>query len=252
MILDSNLYLQSHVKEAIARRDIVIIRYISRYVSRGVVDLIYKLQSRPHLDYGYIIYHKFYPHWKALDLHTWSWKNAEGGIEDCVIPSPLSNPNSATAYIMSFANGDNCSVSWEAPLVLNNQSARFANTYFHSALCEWNLPDDAKWNSKSLLQFENKLLSWTTKKFYIQHLRHSGVKLLTKLRVRFRGLNEHRFKYVFDCLSPVFVCDKDNENNKHFLLHCPLYDVLHRDLFDKLSGAPEIFFAINVCFDNHR
>ena len=59
MILDSKLDFRSHTKEAIvrARRGIGMIRYLSKYVSRDVLDQIYKLHVRPHLDYGDIIYH---------------------------------------------------------------------------------------------------------------------------------------------------------------------------------------------------
>jgi hypothetical protein len=69
VILDSKLNFQSHTKEAIlkARRGIGIIRHISRYVSREVLDQVYKLYVRPHLDYGDIIYHKYDPDMK-LDL----------------------------------------------------------------------------------------------------------------------------------------------------------------------------------------
>ena len=38
-------------------------------------------------------------------------------------------------------------------------------------------------------------------------------------------------------------CGNDNENNKHFLLHCPLYDTLRRDLFDQLSDVPGLDIA---------
>ena len=63
MILDSKLDFQSHIKEAIqkARRRIGMIRYLFKYVSRDVLDQIYKLYVRPHLDYGDIIYHKYDP-----------------------------------------------------------------------------------------------------------------------------------------------------------------------------------------------
>ena len=71
----------------------------------------------------------------------------------------------------------------------------------------------------------------------------SGVKLLTKLRVQFSALNEHSFQHAFNCLSPVCPCGNDNENNKHFLLHCPLYDILRRDLFDQLSDVPGLDIA---------
>ena len=63
MILDSKLDFQSHVREAIvkARREIGIIRFLSRYVSREVLDVICNLHVRPHLYYGDIIYHKYDP-----------------------------------------------------------------------------------------------------------------------------------------------------------------------------------------------
>ena len=63
MQLDSGLNFQSHVKEAIgkARRGIGMIRYLSKYVSRDVLDQVYQLYVRPHLDYGDIIYHKYDP-----------------------------------------------------------------------------------------------------------------------------------------------------------------------------------------------
>ena len=35
---------------------------MSRYVTREVLDQMYKLYVRPHLDYGDIIYHKYDPH----------------------------------------------------------------------------------------------------------------------------------------------------------------------------------------------
>ena len=63
MILDSSFNFQSHVREKIvnARRGIGVIRYMSRYVTREVLDQMYKLYVRSHLNYGDIIYHKCNP-----------------------------------------------------------------------------------------------------------------------------------------------------------------------------------------------
>ena len=63
MILDHKLDFQSHIREVIlkARRGIGLIKYLSKYVSREVLDQVYKLYIRPHLDYGDIIYHRFDP-----------------------------------------------------------------------------------------------------------------------------------------------------------------------------------------------
>ena len=65
-ILDSELNFQSHIREAIikAKRGIGIICFLSKYVSWDVLDQIYKLYVRPHLDYGDIIYHKYDPEFK--------------------------------------------------------------------------------------------------------------------------------------------------------------------------------------------
>ena len=66
MILDAKLTFLSHIKEAIvkARWGIEIIRFLSKYVTHDVLDQIYKLYVRPHLDYGDIIYHKYDPEFK--------------------------------------------------------------------------------------------------------------------------------------------------------------------------------------------
>ena len=63
VILDSKLDFQSHTRQAIlkARRGIGMIRYLSKYVSRKVLDQIYKPYVRPHLDYGDIIYQRYDP-----------------------------------------------------------------------------------------------------------------------------------------------------------------------------------------------
>ena len=61
--LDPKLSFKSHVNEAIlkARRGIGLIGHLSQYVSRDVLDQMYKLYVRPHLDYGDIVYHKYDP-----------------------------------------------------------------------------------------------------------------------------------------------------------------------------------------------
>ena len=44
-----------------ARRGIGLIRHLSQYVSRDVLDQMGKLYVRPHLDYGDILYRKYDP-----------------------------------------------------------------------------------------------------------------------------------------------------------------------------------------------
>ena len=68
----------------------------------------------------------------------------------------------------------------------------------------------------------------------------SGIRLLTRLRLQFSALNEHRVRHAFDCLSPVCNYGLANEDNEHFLLHCPQYYILRLDLFGQLSDISGI------------
>ena len=63
MLLDDSLNFKSHVKEAIvkARRVIGFVWYLTKYVSRHVLNQIYKLYARSQLDYGDIVYEKYDP-----------------------------------------------------------------------------------------------------------------------------------------------------------------------------------------------
>ena len=112
------------------------------------------------------------------------------------------------------------------------RTVRFSNTYFQNVLYEWNLQDNEIKNSASLGEFKRKVLAIIRPSrnpiFNVDDI--TGIKRLTKLRVKFSDLNEHKFRHNFDCLNPICDCDKANEDNEHFLLHCPLYDIIRQDL----------------------
>ena len=57
--LDSRLNFCKHITEAIrkATKGLSLMKFLSKYVSRRILDLTYKLYVRPHLDYGDVIYH---------------------------------------------------------------------------------------------------------------------------------------------------------------------------------------------------
>ena len=66
MTLDSKLTFDKHIQESItkARKRIGVIRFMSKYLRRNVLDQLYKLYVRPHLDYCDVIYHKHDPNFK--------------------------------------------------------------------------------------------------------------------------------------------------------------------------------------------
>ena len=173
MILDSKLDFQSHIKEAgqKARGGIGIIRCLSKYVSRDVLDQIYKLYVRPHLDYGYIVYHKYYPqmhlnftqrlertqYCAALTV-TGAWRGTsreplyrELGWENLYHRRwyrrlfdfyTLVKSRSPKYLFSEIPPERNISYNLRNVRVFNQnvgRTARYSNNYFQIALFEWNM-----------------------------------------------------------------------------------------------------------------
>ena len=92
-------------------------------------------------------------------------------------------------------------------------------------------------NSSTLTEFKRLLLGYVRPKgnpiYGIANLQ--GIRLLTKCRLEFSPLNEHKFRHNFDCLNPFCNCGTAKEDNEHFLLHCPLFNELRQDLLGQLS-----------------
>ena len=100
---------------------------------------------------------------------------------------------------------------------------RFSSSYFHNTTCEWNPLDKSVQDSPSLAVSKRKLLRFIRpgKNTVYNIYDIFGIKLLTRLRVNFSPLNEHRFRHNFDCLSPICICGTGKEDNEHYLLNCP-------------------------------
>ena len=76
-----------------------------------------------------------------------------------------------------------------------------------------------------------------------------GVRLLTRLRVEFIDLREHRFRHNYQCSSPMCFCQTGIENNEHFLLHCPRHSGHRRDLLDRnvVDADPTNLSSTDLC-----
>ena len=59
LYLDEKLSFTTHIKEkiSIALNGLALLKFLSRYISRDVLNMSYKMYVRPHLDYGDVIYH---------------------------------------------------------------------------------------------------------------------------------------------------------------------------------------------------
>ena len=64
-----------------------------------------------------------------------------------------------------------------------------------------------------------------------------GLKLLTRLRIGFSHLKEHKFKHNFrDSVDPLCSSGNDIESTVHFFLHCPNFTTQRQTLLNKLKS----------------
>ena len=62
-----------------------------------------------------------------------------------------------------------------------------------------------------------------------------GVKYLTRLRLEFSHLKEHKFKHNFqDSIDPMCSCSSGDETTIRFLLHCANFNTQRKILFEKI------------------
>ena len=100
----------------------------------------------------------------------------------------------------------------------------FRNSFFPSAVIEWNKLDLNIRNSESLNIFKKTLLNFIrpSPNTVFNYHNPKGVKLLTRLRLGLSHLRERKFKYSFQgSLNPTCRCDNNIETSAYFLLHCP-------------------------------
>ena len=145
--------------------------------------------------------------------------------------SPLYLYNSLPSQIIS-QRYPNCFNSYRCRTVL------FQNSFFPNSVREWNQLNSDIRNTASQSIFRKalfKLVKPLENSVYNIH-DALGIKLITRLRLGFSHLREHKFRHNFrDTLNPMCACSLEPENTLHFLLHCHLYDDLRLTLMSDLN-----------------
>mgnify|MGYP001793358012 CR=1 FL=1 len=94
-------------------------------------------------------------------------------------------------------------------------------------------------NCLSLSIFKNtliKLIRPTANPIYNLHV-PKGLKFLTRLRVSFSHLREHKFKHNFqDTLNPLCDCSLSIESTEHFFLSCSNFTQHRQILLNSLNN----------------
>ena len=74
----------------------------------------------------------------------------------------------------------------------------------------------------------------------------SGKRLLTRLRISFSHLKEHKFKHNFqESVDPLCSCGNDIESSDHFFLHCSNFTTHRQTLLNKLISINAKIMAEN-------
>ena len=266
LFLDSALNFSKHVKETIlvAFKGISLLKYLSKYVDRKVLNLSYKLYVRPHLGYGDIIYHnqradlmqlieqvqykaaltvsgcwqgtsreRLYDElgWESLSDRRWARRMSTFyKIKNELAPSYLSDHLPEQSVTYTSLRERNISSPF-------SRTERYGNSFFPYCIENWSKLDNSVKILPSLTCFKKHLDSFIRPKgnvFYGIN-DNSGIELLTKIRVAFSDLRDHRYTHNFNCNSPICACGMEDETSVHYFLCCPRYQSQRNILLSKIS-----------------
>ena len=124
----------------------------------------------------------------------------------------------------------------------------FKNSYIPSTIIEWNKLDQDIRNAESYALFRKHLLSFIRPEanniFNVHNAK--GIKLLTRLRVGFSHLKEHKFRHNFvDAINPLCSCGNFVESTAHFFLHCTHFSNQRLTLINKIKDIDKHIFDKN-------
>ena len=258
-MLDKRLAFDRHVEEIILRanKGIGRIHRLCRYLTRNYLLTIYKAFIRPHLNCGDVVYYylgnasfmqklksvqyngtleitdcfrgtsrgKFYSEYSELGLESLADNRfSKRPIAFCKIVN-----KKASQYLIDYLPiQDLASINLRKrpaiyPLVARTE--RYRNYFFPYCISKWINLDSRIRNLPSIAAFKRAILDFVrpvpSPKFTINRL--LGFVFLTRLRVGFSHLRDHKFRHVFlDIVDFICSCRTNAiKNTEHYLLlHC--------------------------------
>ena len=120
----------------------------------------------------------------------------------------------------------------------------FKYSFFPSTWKDWFNLDASIRNSDSIGIFKSRLLSLIcpSQSNVYNIFDPIGLKLLTRVRLGFSHLNEHKFRHNFqDCLNPLCLCSLEIEDTIHYLLHCQYFFEHRINLINSVRSVSENF-----------
>ena len=240
---------------------------LSVHLPRSALHTIYKSFIRPHLDYGDILYDK--PNnenfqnkieqvqhraclaitnairgtlrerlYDELGLHSLIEKRWRSKLIFFYKIMKGLLPEYLFSYV-DFSTQEKYSLRLSTTSMIRSFPSKkqfFKNTFFPYCISEWNKLTVEIKNAKSINIFKKLILIKKKENSIFSICDPLGIKLLTRLRLNFSHLNEHKFRHGFnDMLNPLCACGNDIETTQHFLLRCHQYSSQRKELFEKLE-----------------
>ena len=254
MFLDDKLNFGEHLKYIANKvnKSIGLLRKLQNLLPRRSLVTIYKSFIRPHIDYGDVIFDQAYNKSFHEKLENFQYNASlaitgairgtskeklyqELGFESlqhrrwfrklCTFYKIFKNQSPRYLYellpIKTTPHNTRSSINLPLFHIRHNF---FKNSFFPSAVIEWNNLDLSIRNSESLSIFKKCILKFIRPSPSSTHncFNTKGIKYLTRLRLGLSHLHEHKFKHGFlDSLNPIRNGGLDIEITCHFLLHCP-------------------------------
>ena len=255
LILDEKLNFKKHVDGAISKvnKGISVIKKLRHTLPRKSLITIYKVFLRPLIDYGDIIYDQPNDDSFCEKLESIQYKAAlaitgaiQGTSRDKIYKElGLESLKARRRYkrltCMFKIMNEQAPNSLITLIPKRNQTIRTRNShtpiircridcfnysFFPSTLKDWFNLDENIRNSESISSFKNRLLAFIRpeESSIFNIFDPQGLKFLTRLRVGFSHLNEHRFRHnIENCINPLCSCSLETEDTSHYLLHCHHY-----------------------------
>ena len=277
LILDQKLNFKQHIDCAISKinKGIAVIKKLRYSLPRKSLVTIYKAFLRPLIDYGDIIYDQ--PQNKSFSekLEGVQYKAAlaktgaiqgtsrdriyqELGLES--LKSRRWYKRLSCMYKIMNEHAPNYLINLipkcEKTIRTRNshiptyhcQTDCFKFSFFPATLSDWFNLDPSIRNSESISSFKSKLLSFIrpVQSNVYNIFDPQGLKLLTRLRLGFSHLNEHRFRHNFqDCINPLCSCSLEIEDTSHYLLHCHNFSRYRIDLMNSINSVRDHFESLS-------
>ena len=124
------------------------------------------------------------------------------------------------------------------------RTERYQSSFFPYCISQWNVLDSNIRNLPTISTFKSAIFKFIRPKlssvFNVRH--HQGAIFLTRLRIGFSHLREHKFRHNFLVTTDPFCTCRTNsiETTEHYLLRCSNFSTYRSVLFNDL-------YSLNLC-----